>query len=160
MRRLHDFVRVRTELADRYDALLADLPVAKAPRRAGALSAWHLYVIQLDAALESRRREVFERMRAAGIGVNVHYIPVHLQPYYRDLGFREGDFPNAERYYRRAITLPLHPGLTHAQQDRVVAALCEAIAWDTWNAAKTLIPFHVQSPVSRAAFNQIGRAHV
>lgn len=128
VRRLREFVRMRTELADRYDALLRGLPVVPAPRRAGARSAWHLYVIQLDAALERRRREVFERMRAAGIGVNVHYIPVHLQPYYRDLGFREGDFPHAERYYRRAITLPLHPGLTHAQQDRVVAALGEVIA--------------------------------
>jgi UDP-4-amino-4,6-dideoxy-N-acetyl-beta-L-altrosamine transaminase len=128
MRRLREFVRVRTELADRYDSLLEGLPVTKAPRRPGAPSAWHLYVVQLDAALEPRRREVFERMRASGIGVNVHYIPVHLQPYYRDLGFREGDFPNAERYYRRAITLPLHPGLTHEQQDRVVAALREATA--------------------------------
>jgi len=128
VRRLREFVRMREELADRYDALLRGVPVVPAPRRAGARSAWHLYVIQLDAALVPRRREVFERMRAAGIGVNVHYIPVHLQPYYRDLGFQEGDFPNAERYYRRAITLPLHPGLTHAQQDRVVAALCEAIA--------------------------------
>jgi len=127
MRRLREFVHVRTELADRYDRLLAGMPVAPAPRRAGALSAWHLYVVQLDGALEPRRREVFERMRAAGIGVNVHYIPVHLQPYYRDLGFREGDFPNAERYYRRAITLPLHPGLSHGDQDRVVAALREAI---------------------------------
>jgi len=128
MRRLGEFVRVRTALANRYDRLLAGLPVVPAPRRAGALSAWHLYVVQLDGALEARRREVFERMRAAGIGVNVHYIPVHLQPYYRDLGFREGDFPNTERYYRRAITLPLHPGLTHAEQDRVIAALREAIA--------------------------------
>jgi len=91
-------------------------------------STWHLYVIQLDAALELRRREVFERMRAAGVGVNVHYIPVHLQPYHRDLWFREGDFPNADRYHRRAITLPLHPGPTHAQQDRAVAAFGEAIA--------------------------------
>jgi UDP-4-amino-4,6-dideoxy-N-acetyl-beta-L-altrosamine transaminase len=128
MRRLREFVRTRTELADRYDSLLDGLPVTKAPRRPEAPSAWHLYVVQLDAALEPRRREVFERMRASGIGVNVHYIPVHLQPYYRDLGFREGDFPNAERYYRRAITLPLHPGLTHEQQDRVVAALREATA--------------------------------
>ena len=128
VRRLREFVRMREELADRYDALLRGVPVVPAPRRAGARSAWHLYVIQLDATLEPRRREVFERMRAAGIGVNVHYIPVHLQPYYRDLGFQEGDFPNAERYYRRAITLPLHPGLTHAQQDRVVAVLGEAIA--------------------------------
>jgi UDP-4-amino-4,6-dideoxy-N-acetyl-beta-L-altrosamine transaminase len=128
MRRLREFVRTRTELADRYDSLLEGLPVTKAPRRPEAPSAWHLYVVQLDAALEARRRDVFERMRASGIGVNVHYIPVHLQPYYRDLGFREGDFPNAERYYRRAITLPLHPGLTHEQQDRVVAALREATA--------------------------------
>jgi UDP-4-amino-4,6-dideoxy-N-acetyl-beta-L-altrosamine transaminase len=128
MRRLREFVRTRTELADRYDSLLEGLPVTKAPRRPKAPSAWHLYVVQLDAALEARRRDVFERMRASGIGVNVHYIPVHLQPYYRDLGFREGDFPNAERYYRRAITLPLHPGLTHEQQDRVVAALREATA--------------------------------
>jgi UDP-4-amino-4,6-dideoxy-N-acetyl-beta-L-altrosamine transaminase len=128
MRRLREFVRTRTELADRYDSLLEGLPVTKAPRRPEAPSAWHLYVVQLDAALEPRRRDVFERMRASGIGVNVHYIPVHLQPYYRDLGFREGDFPNAERYYRRAITLPLHPGLTHEQQDRVVAALREATA--------------------------------
>jgi UDP-4-amino-4,6-dideoxy-N-acetyl-beta-L-altrosamine transaminase len=127
MRRLREFVRARTELADRYDLLLDGLPVTKAPRQPGALSAWHLYVVQLDAELEPRRREVFERMRASGIGVNVHYIPVHLQPYYRDLGFRDGDFPNAERYYRRTITLPLHPGLTHEQQDRVVAALQEAI---------------------------------
>lgn len=127
LRRLREFVRIRTALADRYDELLRGMPVAPAPRRAGALSAWHLYVVQLDGTLEARRREVFERMRAAGIGVNVHYIPVHLQPYYRDLGFREGDFPNAERYYRRAITLPLHPGLTHGDQDRVVAALREAI---------------------------------
>ena len=66
-------------------------------------------------------------MRAAGIGVNVHYIPVHLQPYYRDRGFRVGDFPAAERYYRCAITLPLHPLLTDAEQDAVVAALREAV---------------------------------
>jgi UDP-4-amino-4,6-dideoxy-N-acetyl-beta-L-altrosamine transaminase len=127
MRRLREFVRVRTELADRYDSLLEGLPVTKAPRRPEAPSAWHLYVVQLDAALEPRRREVFERMRASGIGVNVHYIPVHLQPYYQDLGFREGDFPNAERYYRRAITLPLHPRLTHEDQDRVVDSLQRAV---------------------------------
>lgn len=128
MRRLAEFVRARTELAARYDTLLEGLPVSKAPRRVGATSAWHLYVIQLDGALEPRRRQVFEHMRTAGIGVNVHYIPVHLHPYYRNLGFREGDFPNAEHYYRRAITLPLHPRLTHGQQEQVVHALREAIA--------------------------------
>lgn len=127
MRRLGSFVRTRSELADRYDRLLDGLPVVRAPRRPGAESAWHLYVIQLEQPLADRRRQVFERLRSAGIGVNVHYIPVHLHPYYRDLGFREGDFPNAERYYRRAITLPLHAGLTLAQQDRVCEALREAI---------------------------------
>ena len=127
MRRLQEFVASRERLADRYDALLAGMPVTPAPRRAGARSAWHLYVIQLDESLESRRRRIFEHMRTAGIGVNVHYIPVHLQPYYRDLGFRPGDFPNAERYYRRAITLPLHPTLTDAEQDGVVRCLREAI---------------------------------
>jgi dTDP-4-amino-4,6-dideoxygalactose transaminase len=69
------------------------------------------------------RRVAFEELRAAGIGVNVHYIPVHLQPYYRRLGFRPGQFPVAEEYYRRAISIPLHAELTDAEQDRVVAAL-------------------------------------
>jgi len=127
MKRLREFVRARTELAARYDRLLADFPLTVAPRREGAASAWHLYVVQLDESLESRRREVFERMWAAGIMVNVHYIPVHLQPYYRSMGFKAGDFPNAERYYRRALTLPLHPGLTFEDQDRVVDSLREAI---------------------------------
>ena len=74
------------------------------------------------------RRAVFEYLRAAGIGVNVHYIPVHLQPDYRRFGFAPGDFPVAEDYYARALTLPLYPGLSDAGQDRVVAALREALA--------------------------------
>ena len=77
----------------------------------------------LPAALENSHRAVFEGMRAAGIMVNLHYIPIHLQPYYRALGFAPGDFPEAERYYRQAITLPLYPDLSDAQQDRVVQTL-------------------------------------
>jgi dTDP-4-amino-4,6-dideoxygalactose transaminase len=73
------------------------------------------------------RRAVFEALRQKGIGVNVHYIPVHTQPYYRALGFAEGDYPEAERYYREAISLPLYPGLAEAEQDQVVAALRETL---------------------------------
>ena len=88
-------------------------------------SAWHLYVVCLHDAC--RRRAVFERLRQAGIGVNVHYIPVHLQPYYRDLGFGQGYCPVAEDYYARAITLPLHPGMNEADQDYIVSALRESL---------------------------------
>jgi UDP-4-amino-4,6-dideoxy-N-acetyl-beta-L-altrosamine transaminase len=125
--RLKEFIRRRTELADRYDTLLSELPVIPAPRCPGKHSAWHLYVIQLFPEYEARRLAIFEAMRDAGIGVNVHYIPVHLHPYYRSRGFAEGQFPCAERYYRRAITLPLFPGLSDSQQFQVVASLEEAI---------------------------------
>lgn len=124
--RLDGFVARRAALADRYDAELAGLPILRPGRLPDAASAWHLYVIRLvDAA---RRRPVFEALRAAGIGVNVHYIPVHLQPYYRALGFGPGDFPASEDYYARAISIPLYPGLTEADQDRVIAALSDALA--------------------------------
>ncbi|NTV11698.1 MAG: UDP-4-amino-4,6-dideoxy-N-acetyl-beta-L-altrosamine transaminase, partial [Zoogloea sp.] len=116
--RLDDYVARRHAIAQRYDALLANLPV-KTPRRLPeAHSALHLYPIQVDAAC---RRRVFEHLRAAGIAVNVHYIPVHTQPHYRRLGFRPGDFPQAERYYSQAISLPMFATLTETQQDEVVA---------------------------------------
>ena len=123
--RLDTYGAARRRLADRYDDLLADLPLTRPWRDADCVSAWHLYVVQLDDA--SRRRAVFERLRAAGIGVNVHYIPVHLQPDYRRFGFAAGDFPVAEDYYTRAITLPLYPGLSDTDQDRVVTALRRAL---------------------------------
>ena len=123
MARLDQILQTRTAIAGRYDRLLAGLPVigpAPAPDRT---SAWHLYVIELGADLKSRRVGVFASLRAAGIGVAVHYIPVHLQPYYRSLGFQAGDFPVAENYYARAMTLPLYPGLDTEKQDAVVQAL-------------------------------------
>jgi len=128
--RLDTYVAARRRLADRYDALLADLPLTTPWRDPASASAWHLYVVQLNDAALARpgRRAVFEHLRAAGIGVNVHYIPVHLQPDYRRLGFAPGDCPVAEDYYARAITLPLYPTLSDAEQDQVVAALCEALA--------------------------------
>ncbi len=127
MRRLDEFLERRRQLAARYQRLLADLPLQLPAPQAGAHSAWHLYVVRLREQLEGRHRAVFDGMRAAGINVNLHYIPIHLQPYYRDLGFAHGDFPEAERYYRQAITLPLYPDLSEAQQDRVVAVLAELL---------------------------------
>lgn len=122
--RLDDFLLRRRELAARYDRLLQDLPLRLPSRQPGAESAWHLYVVRLQLKhLNSTHREVFEALREAGIGVNLHYIPVHLQPYYREQGFRPGDFPLAEAYYREALTLPLHAGLLDAEQDQVIAAL-------------------------------------
>jgi len=94
----------------------------------GAESAWHLYVVRLQPSLEGRHREIFEQLRGAGIGVNLHYIPIHLQPYYRELGFSDGDFPEAERYYRQAISLPLFPDLSDALQDQVIDTLRQVLA--------------------------------
>lgn len=126
MDRLDAFIARRRTLAEAYDAALAGLPLRCPERQDGATSSWHLYVVRLDDT--SRHRAVFEALRAAGIGVNLHYIPVHLQPYYRDMGFAPGDFPASEDYYARAISIPLHAGLTDADQARVVAALTEALA--------------------------------
>ena len=126
MRRLEPFVERRAALARRYDAALADLPVTRQQHHAAAASAHHLYVVLCRE--DSDRRRVFERLRAAGIGVNVHYIPVHLQPYYRQLGYAAGDFPEAERYYRRALSLPLYYALSESEQDQVIAALREALS--------------------------------
>lgn len=122
--RLDGFLARRRELARRYDRLLAVLPLARPPL--DEESSWHLYAVRLrDAA---RRRPVFEALRAAGIGVNVHYIPVHLQPDYRRLGFGPGDYPVAEAYYAGALSLPLHARLTDTEQDYIVAALGNALA--------------------------------
>lgn len=126
--RLGAFVARRNDIAARYHERLADLPVVRQYVPQDTLSALHLYVIELDETVKRSRAEVFADLRAAGIGVNVHYIPVHLQPWYRDLGFGPGDFPVAERYYERALTLPLHPRLSEADQDFVIATLARAIS--------------------------------
>ena len=124
--RLEDYVARRNALAERYDRRLADLPVTIPFRAGDVLSAFHLYVIQVPERVE--RAAVFAAMRATGIGVNVHYIPVHTQPWYRGMGYAEGDFPKAEAYYRRALSLPLFPALSEDEQDRVVQALADGLA--------------------------------
>ena len=128
MSRLEAYVARRHELARRYDALLADLPVTTPWQHSDGYSGLHLYVIRLQLdQIERTHLEVFEAMRAKGIIVNLHYIPVHMQPHYQGMGFKEGDFPQAEAYYREAISIPMFPMLTEAQQDEVVAALKESM---------------------------------
>jgi len=126
LQRLREFVQRRQALAARYDQALAGLPLDRQHALPGARSAHHLYVVQVDEAGRPRA-EVLQRLRAQGILCNVHYIPVHTQPDYRRLGFAPGDFPAAERYHRRALSLPLYAGLDEADQDRVVQALKEAL---------------------------------
>lgn len=124
MQRIDEFVTRRTALADRYDALLADSGLTLPKRSPDCASAWHLYAVGWNEERSGlSRAEAYRRLHAAGIGVNVHYIPVHLQPYYRRFGFAPGQFPVAEAYYENALSLPLYPTLTNAQQDRVVAVL-------------------------------------
>jgi UDP-4-amino-4,6-dideoxy-N-acetyl-beta-L-altrosamine transaminase len=126
--RVDEFVARRRHLAKRYLERLKALPLRLPAQDGSTRSSWHLFVIQLgQSAAGGSRRAVFEDLRARGIMVNVHYIPVHLQPYYRNLGFRRGDFPQAERFYERAISLPLFYDLTEAQQDQVCETLGELL---------------------------------
>lgn len=129
MERLHQFVAHRTELAARYSDLLADLPLQLPVQDPRAQSSWHLYVVRLQLDRIGRsHREVFDALRQADIGVNLHYIPVYLQPYYRALGFAPGHCLEAERYYSEAISLPLYPGLAEADQDYIAATLRRLLA--------------------------------
>jgi len=129
MQRLDEYVAARHALAARYDERLAELPLMRPWQHPDGYSGLHLYVIRLQLQrLTASHREVFEALRAHGIGVNLHYIPVHTQPYYRSLGFKPGQFPEAERYYAEAISLPLYSTLTTAQQDQVISAVSEVLA--------------------------------
>ena len=132
IRRLDEFVTQRHVIAQRYEELLKDTLVVRPWQHPDVYSALHLYIVRISAdAMKSSRREVFERMRAEGIGVNVHYIPVYRQPYYERMGFKPEDFPQAERYYAEAITLPIYPDLTHEQQGAVVRRLLTPSGYQT-----------------------------
>lgn len=124
MERLNEYVERRHQLAQRYNELLAKVPVIIPHQLENTYSGLHLYVIRLELGKISKtHRQVFEELRQYGIGVNLHYIPVHLQPYYQAMGFKKGDYPEAEQYYAEAISLPMYPTMTVAQQNEVVAAL-------------------------------------
>ena len=126
--RLQTFLRQRRKIAARYSSLLAH-PEIELPSDMGLLdSAWHLFVIQVkDSALGSRRDRVFEEIRNLGIGVNMHYIPVYRHPYFFRMGFSPSDFPSAEQYFRRALSIPIYPGLTSAQQRHVSRVILSAV---------------------------------
>jgi len=128
MQRLDEFVAKRHELALYYNKLLANSPVIIPLQSAECYSALHLYIIRLpQTRVMFTRREVFERLRANGIGVNLHYIPVYHHPYYEHMGFSRDDFPEAERYYEESITIPIYPALTKEQQQEIVRKLTTLI---------------------------------
>lgn len=122
--RLDAYIERRNALALRYDQALKDLPLQLPAVQPENRSAFHLYVVRLKCnATTKTHQQIFEELRLHGIGVNLHYMPVHLQPYYRERGFMRGQYPEAEMHGNSAITLPLYPALTDEQQDQVLAAL-------------------------------------
>lgn len=124
LERLDQYIERRHQLARRYDSLLVDLPVKTPWQHPDGYSGLHLYVIRLQLdRIDRTHKEIFEALRASGIGVNLHYIPVYTQPYFQRMGFDPASFPQAQAYYREAISLPLYSALTEQQQDVVVAAL-------------------------------------
>ncbi len=115
------FVARRNALAGAYDSAFARLGVEVLAQQPNRVNSYHLYVIKMPPAAAALRRQAYDALRAAGVGVNVHYIPIHCQPFYRQLGFKPGDFPQAEQFYVRALTLPLFAALTDEEQNQVIA---------------------------------------
>ena len=122
--RLDEFVTLRHKHQKRYNELLKNLPVITPYQDMDSYSALHLYPIQIQIEkVKNTRKEIFEALRKNGVGVNVHYIPVHTQPYYENMGFKKGDYPNAESYYESVISIPMFQGLTIEMQDEVLNVL-------------------------------------
>ncbi|MFA6446638.1 MAG: UDP-4-amino-4,6-dideoxy-N-acetyl-beta-L-altrosamine transaminase [Patescibacteria group bacterium] len=129
LKKLDQFISAREKIALRYDEAFQDIKELKLPTvHQGARSGWHLYPVRLQGEWIKRRREVFEALRAANIGVQVHYIPVHLHPYYQKLGYAKGLCPKAEDYYAAEISLPMFPGLSGTDQDFVIQTLKNILA--------------------------------
>ena len=124
MNRLDNFVSIRQNLKKRYDSLLISLPIVMPFQDQDSSSALHLYPILINLeSVDKSRKQIFDELKSEGIGVNIHYIPIHTQPYYSRLGFKIGDFPNSEAYYERAISIPLFHSMSLNQQDEVINAL-------------------------------------
>jgi UDP-4-amino-4,6-dideoxy-N-acetyl-beta-L-altrosamine transaminase len=129
MARLNEFVTRRQEIAEKYNLALERFPLILPWQHPDTYSAYHLYVICLEEdKIAKNHQQVFEELRQVGIGVNLHYIPVHTQPYYRQFGFDWGDFPVSEYYYSTAISIPMYSAMTEAEQDRVIGALKEVLS--------------------------------
>ncbi len=123
LQRLDGFIQRRHEIAARYNTEFESSPLIRPWQHPDCSSAYHLYVVRLQSQANPSRLAVFNQLRANGIGVNIHYIPIHTQPYYQALGFKAGDFPEAERYYQDVISLPMYPTLSTSQQTHVIEAL-------------------------------------
>ena len=126
--RLDKFVEKRHKLRERYDSLLSKLPLLKPYQDKNCYSSVHLYPIQIDFKKLNKTREFFfNSLKSRGIGVNVHYIPIHTHPYYQNIGFKKGEYPNSEKYYSNAISIPLNQSMNFKQQDKVINALEELL---------------------------------
>lgn len=123
LKKIDTFVEKRHKIAKKYFNELKSLPIILPFQNPNTYSAWHLFVIQIEEKSGKTRKEVFDYLRGKGILVNVHYIPVHTQPYYQQQGFHWGDFPKAEQYYKRAISLPMYTSLTEAEQNYIIETL-------------------------------------
>jgi len=125
LQRVDGFVSNRHVLKKRYDLLLEDLPLILPYQSKDCYSSLHLYPVQIDIAkkVAKSRKQIFIELRENNVGVNVHYIPIHIQPYFQNLGFKKGDFPNSEAYYQSTLTLPMFSSMTSEQQDEVVTVL-------------------------------------
>jgi len=124
LNRVEEFIANRKKIKERYDLLLTDLPIVKPYQHQDCFSSLHLYPIQIDLEFVAKsRKNIFDALRSCGIGVNVHYIPIHIQPYYSMLGFKTGDFPNSEAFYEKAISIPIFQSMTLVQQDEVINSI-------------------------------------
>lgn len=122
------FVARRRQLAERYNELLKDLPLKLPYQNTDTDSSWHLYIVRVDFnKVKKTKKQIFAEMKAKGVCLNLHYIPVHTQPYYQNLGFKYGNFPVSEKYYKEAFTLPLYYSLTDEQQEYIVSTLKEVL---------------------------------
>jgi len=129
LKRLDNYICIRKKLVNQYNEAIKDFPLIPLQQIPDTDSAWHLYIVRLSTnQLQLSQLQIFESMLEQKIGVNLHYIPVHLQPYYKNLGFKSGDFPEAEKYYSQAISLPLFPTLSNEMQAKVVGALRSALS--------------------------------
>lgn len=127
--RIDRYVEARRDIARRYISYLSDLPITLPAEQGLELSSWHLFVIRLNLnVLAKTHREIFKELRSAGIGVNLHYIPVHLHPYYQGLGFKAGAFQESEQYYKEAITLPLYPSLSNNDFEYICKKMKEILS--------------------------------
>lgn len=129
LKRLTEFVVKRKEIAEIYNQQLSELPIILPKQLSSTSSSWHLYIIQLERdKIDKTHQQVFNELRGSGVGVNLHYIPVHLQPYFQKLGFKKGDFPIAEKYYIQSISIPVYAQLTVDMQNKVIETLKQVLS--------------------------------